>query len=75
MRLDDYTFAMLAKAVATAGGSVHVTASDILRLNAGFVVDIRDDGKGGQILTLVERAGVAGIEEIQRRAAVRESER
>lgn len=57
MNLDDYTFAFLAKAIAAAGGSVHVTALDILRFNSAYMVDAKDDGNGGQILTLVARPG------------------
>ena len=57
MSPDDYTFAFLAKAIAAAGGSVHVTALDILRFNSTYMVEMQDDGKGGHILTLAPRPG------------------
>jgi hypothetical protein len=55
MEPTDFTFAMLAKAIAAAGGAVHITAQEILRMNAAYAIDMKDDGYGGQILTLVER--------------------
>lgn len=55
MQPDDFTFAFLAKAVADAGGRVHITAADLLRMNNGYMVEMEDDGRGGQILTLKER--------------------
>lgn len=75
MQPSDFTFAMLAKAVAAAGGSVHVSAQDLLRMNAGYEIDMKDDGQGGQILTLVDRKGTAPFQEIERRARRSESER
>lgn len=68
MQPNDFTFAMLAKAVAAAGGSVHVTAQDLLRMNAGYHINMRDDGQGGQILTLAERQDTAGLDEVLARA-------
>lgn len=68
MQANDFTFAMLAKAVAAAGGSVHVTAQDLMRMNAGYLIDMKDDGQGGQILTLAERQDTAGLDEILARA-------
>lgn len=62
MQPSDFTFAMLAKAIAAAGGSVHVTASDLLSLNTGYMIDLTDDGRGGQILTLSERHDTIGLE-------------
>lgn len=52
---DDFTFAMLAKAIASAGGRVHLTALDLLRYNHAYMVRIDSDGKGGVLLTLEER--------------------
>lgn len=54
MRLDDYTFAFLAKAISDAGGSVFVSNRDLLRLNNGYMVDI-DATDAGTTLTLRER--------------------
>lgn len=55
MEANDFTFSMLAAAVAAAGGSVRVTASQLVRMNSAYRVEMTDDGEGGQILTLVER--------------------
>ena len=55
MQPDDFTFSMLAKAIAMAGGSIHITAAELLGLNARKQITMKDDGAGGQILTLIDK--------------------
>lgn len=55
MTPSDFTFSMLAAAVKAAGGTVHVSATDLLMLNAASQIQMQDDGRGGQILTLIPR--------------------
>jgi len=59
--VEDYTFAFLATAVAAAGGRVHITASDLIRMTNGFMLEMDSDGKGGTFLTLVERKPLSPI--------------
>jgi hypothetical protein len=55
MEPTDFTFAMLAKAVADAGGRVHVSGADLIRMNNGYLIELDYDKKGGVFLTLAER--------------------
>ena len=55
MQPNDFTFSMLAAAIAAAGGRVVVTRREILRRNSEELVDITPAPDGGIILTLARR--------------------